>query len=189
MMKSEAPTIVFILLIVALLFSALFIFDLVPFTSYSPITLKAVDAETEEPIEGAVIMIEWTKTKGWPGMSNPYSYKVIEEITDGKGTARFSDIPEQSAFLSRVAVYKKGYVLWSNKGVFAGSADDNNFDWKNNYVFKLVRFKPEYSYFDHVLFMDSAIKPGMGKKKIIYEAIEWEVNKVLQQRRSGSGDD
>ena len=32
------------------------------------ITGIVVDAETGKPIEGAVILVEWTKAKGLPGM-------------------------------------------------------------------------------------------------------------------------
>ena len=34
------------------------------------ITGTVVDAETGKPIEGAVILVEWTMTKGVPGMSH-----------------------------------------------------------------------------------------------------------------------
>ena len=46
------------------------------------ITGTVVDAETGQPIEGAVVLVEWTMTKGVPGMSHTESYKIVEEITD-----------------------------------------------------------------------------------------------------------
>ena len=37
------------------------------------ITGTVVDAETGKPIEGAVVLVEWTMTKGVPGMSHTES--------------------------------------------------------------------------------------------------------------------
>lgn len=140
---------------------------------YGPITGRVIDAETGEPIEGAVIMVEWTKTKGI-GLSHTESYKVIEVLTDKDGNAEMEGVDAFFVDLVRVAVYKKGYVLWSNNNVFKGSRTLTSFEWKNNYIFKLNRFKPEYSYIDHTSFISSAIGSGLSEKKMIEEASYWE---------------
>ncbi len=148
---------------------------------YGQITARVVDADTGDPIEGAVIMVEWTKTKGI-GLTHTESYKVVEVLSDKEGKAEISGVDAFFVDLARVAVYKKGYVLWSNNNVFKGSRTLTTFEWKDNYTFKLNRFKPEYSYIDHGLFIDSAISAGFGDKKLIYEATEWEGKKASKER-------
>jgi hypothetical protein len=43
------------------------------------------DAETGAPIEGAVVFVEWTKTKGLPGLTSTKVYKIVEVETDKDG--------------------------------------------------------------------------------------------------------
>ncbi len=149
---------------------------------YGPIKGQVIDAETGEPIEGAVIMVEWTKTEGF-GLTHTESYKVVEVLTDKNGMAEIDGVDAIFVDLVRVAVYKKGYVLWSNNNVFKGSRTLTSFEWKDSYVFKLNRFKPEYSYNEHTMFIHSAIGSGLGKKIVIEEAYSWEEDKAFEERR------
>ena len=55
---------------------------------YAEMTGTVVDAETGAPIEGAVVLVEWTVTKGVPGMTVTETYKVIEKITDKEGKVK-----------------------------------------------------------------------------------------------------
>ncbi len=48
---------------------------------YLPVSGQVVDAETNKPIEGAVVLVEWTKTKGY-GLTYTESYKVAETLTE-----------------------------------------------------------------------------------------------------------
>ncbi len=174
---------IYIFLITVVPISTLYILKIYPFsTYYGPITTKVVDAETGEPIEGAVVMAEWTNTKGMPGLSYTVSYKVEEVITDSEGVARLKGIPKGAASLDVVAVYKKGYVLWSDHNVFAGSRQLTVFEWKDNYVFEMARFKPEYSYDKHKSFIHSAIRLGRGDKKAIAKAYHWEGKEASKER-------
>ena len=161
--------------------------------SYGTITGKVVDDETGEPIEGAVIMAEWTETKGMIGLSHTMSYKVVEVVTDKDGKAIIPGVKEGKAIIMgiskpyiespTVAVYKKGYVLWSNNHIFPGTKHHTDFKWRNNYVFRLERFKPEYSYRSHVSFIRRAIASGFGDKKLTLEAFEWERKKASEERK------
>ena len=148
---------------------------------YADITGIVVDAETGKPIEGAIIMVEWTKTTGL-GLTSTKSYKVVEVVTDKEGKAKIEGLFDLSPFidLGSVAVYKKGYVLWSHNNVFAGSRMLTGFEWKNNYVFKLARFKPEYSYLKHTSFIGRAT--GVGYTPLINEASSWEGKKASKER-------
>ncbi len=53
---------------------------------YLPTTGTVVDAESGAPIEGAVLLVEWTKTNVGGG-ADPYttSYKVAEAVSDKDG--------------------------------------------------------------------------------------------------------
>ena len=50
------------------------------------ITGTVVDAETGQPIEGAVVLVEWTMTKGVPGMSHTKPYEIEEIMSKRDGT-------------------------------------------------------------------------------------------------------
>lgn len=181
-MKKGTMYIVIGVVITILIVYALFNIFLISHTSYGPITTKVIDAETGEPIEGAIVMVEWTNVKGMPGLSYTVSYKVEEVISDSEGIARLAGIPKRAASLDVVAVYKKGYVLWSDHNVFAGSRQLTVFEWKDNYVFEMARFKPEYSYDKHTSFIRSSIRSGRGVKNIIKEAYHWEGIEAVKER-------
>ena len=148
---------------------------------YGEITGTVVDAETGKPIEGAVILVEWTKTKGL-GLTHTESYKVVEVLTDKEGKATISGTFSPFVDYPDVAVYKKGYVAWSSRIIFPDHINRTDFKWKNNYVFRLEHFKPEYSYIDHSSFIGRAINAGLSDKKIIYEAYKWERKKASKER-------
>jgi len=142
-----------------------------------------VDAESGQPIEGAVILVEWTKAKGLPGMSYTESYKVVEVVTDKEGKASVNGVLNPFVSAPRVTVYKKGYVAWNNEFIFPNYAKRTDFKWSNNYVFKLEKFKPEYSYVKHTGFINSAILVGaFEKKQLMYKAIRWEELKASEER-------
>lgn len=148
---------------------------------YAGITVTVVDAETGEPIEGAVIMVEWTKLEGMIGLTNTKSYKVVEVLTNKKGKARISGVYSPSPDLRSFLVYKKGYVAWSYDYIFPDYKKRTDFKW-NSRVIKLERFKPEYSYNKHTSFISSTISAG-SDKKLIYEALDWEEKKAFEERR------
>ncbi|MGB5218300.1 MAG: carboxypeptidase-like regulatory domain-containing protein, partial [Smithella sp.] len=142
-----------------------------------------VDAENGQPIEGAVILVEWTKVKGLPGMTHTESYKVVEVVTDKEGKAVIEGVAAYFVSMPRVTVYKKGYVAWNNEYVFPDWKKRTDFKWKNNYVFKLEKFKPEYSYIKHTRFISSVILVGAFEKKVLmYKAMRWEELKASEER-------
>jgi hypothetical protein len=144
----------------------------------------AVDAETGQPIEGAVILVEWTKTKGVPGLSYTESYKVVEAVTDKEGKASIDGVVGPFVSVPRVTVYKRGYVAWNNEFIFPDWTKRTAFKWENNYVFKLEKFKPEYSYDKHTTFIHGSILDNIAfeKKKVMFNAYRWEELKALEER-------
>ncbi|MEE9911510.1 MAG: carboxypeptidase-like regulatory domain-containing protein [Deltaproteobacteria bacterium] len=149
------------------------------------ITGFVVDAETGKPIEGAVILVEWTKVKGLPGLTHTESYKVVEVITDKEGKASIEGVVGLFVDLPRVTVYKKGYVAWNNEYIFPDWEKRTDFKWENNYVFKLEKFKLEYSYDKHTFFLHTSILDSTAteKKQLIQKAYDWEEYKSLEERR------
>jgi len=150
----------------------------------SEITGIVVDAETGQPIEGAVILVEWTKQHGF-GLTYTESYKVVEVVTDKEGKASIEGVSSPFVSAPRVTIYKKGYVAWNNEFIFPDWKKRTDFKWGNNYVFKLEKFKPEYSYDKHTFFIHRAILFGTAgeKKQLIQKAYDWEDYKALEERR------
>ena len=151
---------------------------------YAEMTGTVVDAETGAPIEGAVVLVEWTVTKGMPGMTVTESYKVIEALTDKEGRVYISGVFNPSVNPPHVTVYKAGYVAWNNDYIFPSYKKRTDFKWQNDFVFKLEKFKSEYSYIDHWGFIIDAIHVGaMEKKKLIRDASKWEEDKASEERK------
>jgi hypothetical protein len=150
---------------------------------YSPITGTVVDAETGKPIEGAVVMAEWTKRHGI-GDYHTESVKVVEVLSDKDGKVRISGILDPFVDPPDVTVYKKGYVAWNNRNIFMDGGR-KDFVWNNGAVFKLEKFKSEYSYVKHDSFVSGSIHDYSGtEKKTLFIKIyrEGELNEILKER-------
>lgn len=151
---------------------------------YAEMTGTVVDAETGAPIEGAVVLVEWTVTKGVPGMTVTETYEVIEVVSDKEGRANISGVFNPSVNPPHVTVYKAGYVAWNDEFIFPDYKKREDFRWQDNYVFKLEKFKPEYNYIDHWGFILDSIHVGaMEKKKLIRDAAKWEEYKASEERK------
>lgn len=158
---------------------------------YTTITGTVVDAETGKPIEGAVVLAEWTKRHGI-GDYHTESVKVVEVLSDKDGKVKISGIFDPFVDPPDVTVYKKGYVAWSNRSIFMDGGRDD-FAWKNGYVFKLERFKPEYSYIKHDSFVRGSIHDNLGLDnkqlfmKLYDEGVRLNVIKEDKERLRESG--
>lgn len=151
---------------------------------YLPINGKVIDAETQQPIDGAIVLVEWTKKHGF-GDAWTESYKVVEAVSDKDGTVNVGGCYSPFVEKPDVTVYKKGYVAWSSRWIFPGYENRTDFRW-TDYVFKLERFKTEYSHDAHTGFIDSCINASLKNnyefKKPIFNAIEWEQDLAFQER-------
>jgi len=148
---------------------------------YATITGAVVNAETGEPVEGAVVLVEWTVTKGL-GLTYTKSHEVIEVITDKDGKATISGVFNPFVNPPHVTIYKKGYVAWNNEYIFPDYKHREDFKWKDGVVVRMERFKEGYSYNDHISFIHDAIRLGLGEKKLILKAIDWEEEKAFKER-------
>ncbi len=140
-----------------------------------------VDSQTGKPIDGAVVLVEWTITKGI-GLTSTESYKVVETLTNKEGKFNVLGITNPRVNPPDVTVYKKGYVCWSSRIIFPDYRNRTDFEWRDGFVFRLNRFKPEYSYIEHTSFISSAAKSAMGKKDLIKDAYRWEELEASKER-------
>ena len=151
---------------------------------YLPISGRVIDAETNQPIEGAVVLVEWTKTIGY-GLTRTESYKVIEVLSDKEG---HYDLPGcYSPFVNSpdVLVYKIGYVAWNNKLIFPKYEKRSEYQWRNNDIYKMQKFKSEYSINAHMNFIDDIVLSGnLEQKKLMIKALQLEKEKAFEERRS-----
>ena len=153
---------------------------------YATITGTVVDPETGEPIEGAIVLVEWTKTKGF-GLTYTESYKVIEAVTDKEGKATVSGVFNPMVNPPDITIYKKGYVAWNNEFIFPDQKKRKDFNWQNGYVFRMERFKNNYSFIDNKCLIDGKAHLFMEteKKKLFIKAYdEWERAQVIKERRN-----
>ena len=136
---------------------------------YFPITGRVVDAETNKPIEGAVVLVEWTKTHGI-GDRNTELIKMSEVISDNNGSFQLDGLTSPFVDPPNITVYKKNYTAWNNQYIFPIWSRRNDFKWVNNLTVQLNSFKESKLRGDHVLFLHTVTHWG---NKIL-DAYKWE---------------
>src|SRR3989304_86240 len=170
-----------------LLFS-LFVITLLNSSCYGEITGTVVDAETGKPIEGAVVLVEWTIIKGLPGMNYTESYKVVEVVTDKDGSFTVSGV--SNPLVNRpphLVVYKKGYIAWNNQYIFPTWKQRKDFNIRSGMEIRLEQFKEGFSHYDHFSFISSGAVSGSGGK-LLEDAYLWERilgMKEIEKRKKG----
>ncbi len=157
---------------------------------YPQITGTVLDAETGAPIEGAVVFVQWTKTKGLPGLTYHDIYKIIEVETDKDGKFTISGTLSPFVDPPEVVIYKRGYVAWRNDFIFPGWRKRTDFKYQNDIVIKLEKFKERLSHKEHLDFIGYGISSYMAdpknpKNRKLENAIQWEKyvpdNKALKK--------
>ena len=146
-------------------------------------TGTVVDAETGKPIDGAVVLIEWTMTKGF-GLTYTISYKVKEKVTDKNGQFTVYGVLNPFANEPDLTIYKKRYVAWSSRWIFPDWRNRSNFKWGDQ-VFELKQFKDTYSYVDHDGFIGRSINDTIGwkdKKVFMKTYCDAEESLIIRER-------
>ena len=154
---------------------------------YGGLSGRVIDSETQQPIEGAVMMVEWTKTHGM-GEHWTESYQVEEAVSDKDGNVKISGCYDPFVDPPSVTVYKKGYVAWNNEYIFPKYRRRTDFDWwKSGKIFKMEKFLSIYRYLDHSRFINRAANFGMRdeKKTMLYNVyIESEGRQVQEEQEA-----
>jgi len=151
---------------------------------YLPISGRVLDAETQQPIEGAVVLVEWTKTHGF-GEYWTESYKVVETLSDKDGVVKIAGCYSPFVNVPDVTVYKEGYVAWNNKAIYPEYIKRSDFKWANGFSAKLIPFDGKrYNHADHVLFIHGSIHYGLPghSKELIENAIRGEELKSMEDK-------
>jgi hypothetical protein len=150
---------------------------------YAEMTGTVVDAETGASIEGAVVLVEWTVTKGMPGMTVTERYKVVETKTDKDGKATISGVLNPQVNPPVVVIYKAGYVAWNNEFIFPDYKKRTDFKWGEDQLFKLERFRKGYSYSKHLLFFRPIVHSAGDSKTLpnMYQAFSWETTMAARE--------
>ncbi len=79
---------------------------------------QVVDAQTGQPIQGAVVLGVWTKQVGLLGMYRTELVDVKEVEVDAQGRFELERPGDLSVDEEKITVYKFGYVAWSNQFLF-----------------------------------------------------------------------
>jgi hypothetical protein len=151
-----------------------------------PTTFRVLDAETKKPIEGAVALAMWDRTRGLPGLTFTYVAKAVEAETDAAGYFRLPAVVGTLALQKpHIKVYKPGYVGWDSRFIYMGCYETNpmepilkerDFSMKSQDLF-LEPWKEEYTFISHnkliqiygVDLSKAGIKHSQYRKAIDYE--------------------
>jgi len=131
-----------------------------------------IDAETKAPIEGAVVLVEWTKVKGI-GFTYTESYKVAETISDKDGKFHLPGCICVGTDEPDVTIYKKGYVAWNNKYTFPNYVKRNGVSWGDISIL-LNKYDEHMLHSDHIMFIRSRINTSInfGAKQMFFKKLE-----------------
>jgi hypothetical protein len=138
----------------------------VPFAaacSSAPYTAKVVDAETGEPVEGAVYLAVWWETvsgkKAWFEGASVEMAKFVEGHTDEKGWIQVPRFWFRYPFARErtLTAYKPGYVMWNQEYVFPTREKRSGFDASNREV-RLERWKDSHKYGDQSALLSAATR-------------------------------
>ncbi len=146
--------------------------------SMLPMTGKVLDAETGQPVEGAVVHAEWTVTKGCvPSLTFTEFYKASEAITNKSGSFFLPGALNPLTDLRpKVVIYKKGYIAWREYATFPDYNHERakNFNWRLRNTFRLERFvEGAYLYSDHMSYIRRGLL-GLENYSKLEQACEWE---------------
>jgi len=153
-------------------------------------TFRVLDAETKKPIEGAVALAMWTKSRGLPGLSYRYTSKAVEAVSDAQGLLTF----KWSQYTPHIKIYKPGYVGWDSTLIYLGPHKKNKtlpiyksregFTMRDQDIY-LEAWKDEYtfiSHYFHIVTHPDIYEAGLKRSK--YEkSIEYEDPLRSQERR------
>ena len=170
---------------VKIIVATIFLMSLLYFISVyaGRMTGTVVEAETGKPIVGAVVLVEWTMTKGF-GLTYTTSYEVKEKVTDNKGQFAVWQVMNPLVDKPVVTIYKKGYVAWSSRWIFPDWRNRDGFKWGDQ-TFEMKTFKDTYSYVNHGNFISRSINDTIGwdnKKLFIKTYYDSEGSLIIQER-------
>jgi hypothetical protein len=134
---------------------------------------QVLDAQTGQPIVGAVVLGVWTRGGGLPGLSHTELAGVREAETDGEGRFALEEISGWLLDEKQVTIYKFGYVAWSNQFVFPTFARRK--DTSVPAEVRLDTFSPGDNHREHVRFI------SLGTAAGVYDELNPQFQKAIDR--------
>lgn len=146
------------------------------------IQARVLDAETRQPIQGAVARGIWTKIAGVRGFTHHELVGSQETETDADGRFMLERLPSDGFEDDgqSILVYKFGYVAWNNRRVFPSRARREKQGIPKEIL--LDRFPQSGSHIEHLRFIGSLDFPEAGQA-ILLPALERERELARRERR------
>lgn len=148
---------------------------------YSGLNGKVVDKATGKPLEGALVVVQWTRPDihSIEGFSTAVLMNT-ETLTDKEGRFAIKNTPlNPFANQPEMIIIKEGYIPWRNDEIFPGGNKEKDKKWMNNETYKLDVFTEKYTYdqIDSFLFLQSG-----GNAVPMFEALKNRLSSVQRQR-------
>jgi hypothetical protein len=133
-----------------------------------------VDAETNQPIDGAAVAIRWFDDQPETESETAQTVAAAQDLSDKNGTFSVPGYPDKNYAMG---VYKEGYICWSSRSAFA--RDENAKTTpplpppvENGMQIRLNPLKEEHSRDEHAAFaVLVAGEVTQSKKDPFYQAI------------------
>ena len=140
-----------------------------------------VDAETNEPVEGAIVVFEWGQTKGVPGMTYTDHYKTVETVTDFDGRFSVTRVLNPLVNEPDFVIYKKGYYCWRQEWDPLTDSRRDDFKLRSGLTYEMDRYVPgKYLH----MYSKAPCYTGITENTpLLDEAILWEHKLVTKEQR------
>ena len=112
---------------------------------YPSIKGTVVDSTTGKPIEGAVVVAQWTKKHGF-GLTYHTLEKMTETQTDKNGVFTISGTNAWFVEPPEMVIYKEGFLPWRNDSVFPGGNKSKDNEWVNNAVYRFDKYHNRFTF-------------------------------------------
>lgn len=143
---------------------------------YLPLGGRVIDAETNEPIEGAFVLALWTKTHG-SGPAGSAVHKIAETETGKQGEFTLPGAYSPFVQKPRLVIYKQGYIGWRNDLIYTAAKKEDgsivnrtiartDYDvWQDDHVYPLKRFEEGYPRLSHFSFLGRGVLGALEKRE------------------------
>jgi hypothetical protein len=148
---------------------------------------QVLDAQSGQPIAGAVVLGVWTKVAGLPGLTHTELVGVKEVETDAQG--RFTLERPRTLFPfaeddESITVYKFGYIAWNNIFTFPPTGSGRRKDQRVPAEIRLEKFPDGQSHQRHISFINLARGGLYGLDRIprFWDALQPEMRMAREKR-------
>jgi len=142
---------------------------------------KTLDDITGEPIGDAVILVQWTMTKGLPGQSYHEVHKIVELVSDSTGSFKIPVLHNPLLDPPIILIFKEGFVPWRNDYMYSSFKKKPNFKWGDNRVIRLSKLSSEYSKKKYNYFLSTGIIGSHFESTPLYSAFKIKTSKAFRQ--------